>query len=103
MLNQKIRDHVAASNISDGIPDTDHEIIETIREGDHVWTGDRSDRRWWTDCFTVVNVDGMLIGFADAETTGDDSPRDRGWEFDQSTICEVEAFERTVTEYRPVG
>jgi hypothetical protein len=101
-MNAKIREHVAAYNAANGFETTDEEIIATIREADRVWRGDESERRWWTDCLTVVEVDGMLIGFGDAITTGDDSPRDVGWEFDPSTICEVVAKEVVTTVYEPV-
>ena len=40
--------------------------------------------------FKVVEIDGMLIGFNDAEATGDSSPDDVGFEFDPETIVEVE-------------
>jgi hypothetical protein len=101
-MNEKIRAHVAAFNIANGFPPSDEGVIETIREGDRVWRGYESERRWWTDCLTVVAVNGMLIGFADAITTGDDSPRDKGWEFDPTTICEVVAEQVTTTIYKPV-
>jgi hypothetical protein len=61
------------------------------------------NRRWWTDCFVVVEVDGMLIGFDGATTTGDDSPSDKGWKFDPSSICEVQAREVTTTVYDRVA
>ena len=99
-MNEKIREHVRAYNEKQGYVDQDDsDIIETIRDAKEVWSGNDSDRRWWTDCFTVVEVDGMLIGFDDAKTTGDDSPRDKGWEFDPSSICEVVAKEVITTIY----
>lgn len=51
----------------------------------------------------VVEVDGMLIGFDGATTTGDDSPSDKGWEFNPSSICEVQAKEVTTTVYGRVA
>ena len=98
-MNEKIRSHVAKYNTEKGWEATDESIVETIIEGKHVWSGHESSRRWWTDCFTVVEIDGMLIGFDDAKTTGDDSPRDKGWEFDPSSICEVRTKEVTTTVY----
>lgn len=59
--------------------------------------------RWWNDVYTVVEIDGRLIGFIDGETTGDDGLYDVGWKFDESTISEAEAYEVTVTKYRPKG
>ena len=96
-MDEKIRSHVAKYNAANAWETTDKSIVETIREGKHVWSGDESSRRWWTDCFTVVDVGGMLIGFDDAKTTGDESAEDRGWEFDQESICEVRSKEVTTT------
>jgi len=101
-MNEKIRNHVAEYNAVKGWDTTEESIIKTIYEAKRIWVGERSDRRWWTDCSAVVDVNGMLIGFDDAETTGDDSPRDKGWEFDPSSICEVEAEEVTTTIYKPI-
>jgi hypothetical protein len=99
-MNQKIREHVSKFNEGNGWSVDDDTLIETIRESERVWRGGESGRRWWTDCFTVVTVNGMLIGFGDAITTGDDSPSDKGWEFDPESICEVEAYEVTTTHYK---
>lgn len=76
-MNEKIRAYVAKYNASKARGTDDESIIDTIMEANYIWSGDESDRRWWTDCFTVVEVDGMLIGFADAKTTGDYSPSDK--------------------------
>lgn len=37
-----------------------------------------------------VEIDGMIIGFGNAKSTGDMSARESGWEFDTSTIFEME-------------
>ena len=98
-MNEKIRQHVAKFAESKGWPTDEESLIEVIFEANMVWRGNESSRRWWTDCFMVVDVDGMLIGFDGAITTGDDSPRDKGWEFDPSTICEVEPREVVTKTY----
>lgn len=98
-MNAKIRAHVAQFNERMGFGTSEDDIIDTIRESCVEWSGDEAERRWWTERFTVVNVDGMMIGFDDATTTGDDSPSDKGWEFDPSTICEVSPREVTITVY----
>lgn len=94
-MNEKIRAHVKAYNEAQGFKTDDNGIILTIRESPEVWTGNFSGRRHWDDCLTVVNVNGMLVGFDNAKTTGDESPSDKGWEFNADSICEVE--EKTVT------
>lgn len=100
-MNENIYKHVAAYNAANGYGTSEEDVIDTIREGKVVWQGDESPRRWWTDCFVVVDIGGMLIGFAGAITTGDDSPSDKGWEFDPETIGEVVKKEVTTTVYVP--
>lgn len=102
-MNEKIREHVKKYLKAKGRSTADESIIETITEGKIVWTGNESSRRHWTDCFRVVEVDGMLIGFNDAIVTGDDSPFDKGWEFDLSSICEVQSKEVITTIYERVA
>ena len=104
-MNQKIRDHVAKYNNSNGWGSSNDDIVFSIREGGKaIWEGHHKRRRWWVDFFRVIDIDGMKIGFWDAETTGDDSASDKGWEFDPKTICEVvEKTEIvTVTSYWPM-
>ena len=74
------------------------DFYETLMEGgDIVYTEDIGSRRWWNDVFCVCDLDGRLIGFDSAETTGDNSPADVGWEFDINTICDVEKKEEVKT------
>ena len=71
-------------------------------ECDEVYCESKGNRRWWEDLFVVVDIgDEMLVGFNSARTTGDDSPSDKGWEFDPDTICEVEKVTETkvITTY----
>ena len=98
-MNDTIRQHVLKYNIASGHGESEEDIIDTILEGDFVWRGKENRRRWWSEWFTVVKVDGMLIGFEGALTSGDDSPQDKGWEFDPSSICEVTAKVVTTNVY----
>jgi len=98
-VNEKIRQHVAKFAESKGWSTDEKTLVEVIVEANIVWRGNESSRRWWTDCFMVVEVNGMMIGFDGAITTGDDSPREKGWEFNPETICEVEPREVTTTTY----
>jgi len=101
-MNEKVRKHVAAFNETQGWETSDESIIDTIREAKEVFQGKSYPRRWWSEHLSVVEVNGMLIGFDDASTTGDDSPRDKGWEFDPDSICEVRSREVTTTVYERV-
>jgi hypothetical protein len=41
------------------------------------------------------------VGYADAETAGDENAEEKGWTFQESSICDVEPYEFTETRYRP--
>ena len=103
-MNEAIKAHILASLKKD-YPDkeiTDDWILDALL-GDYKYEEVTSTHRWWNDVFRVTEIDGMLIGFDWAVTTGDDSARDKGWEFDPSSVCEVEATTETITRtiYKP--
>jgi len=58
-----------------------------------------SPHRWWDDLFCVVNINGTLIGYEWASTTGDNNIFDVGWTFDKSSICYVKKEEVIITKY----
>ena len=105
-MNGKIYRHLKAYNEKNGWKmNSDEDMLETLEEcGEIVFKNVLDERRWWSDVFKVTFLDGMLIGFNSATTTGDDSPKDKGWEFDPTSICEVERHEETkvVVTYTPV-
>lgn len=55
------------------------EVLEAI--GEELEIIDREDHRWWTICTQVYKVGEALIGLVIAETTGDRSPNECGWEY----------------------
>lgn len=100
-MKENIKKHLEEYAISKGYGTDDATLIEIVREGKQVYSEVTGSRRWWDEVFTVVEVNGMLIGFDDAHTTGDLSPRETGWEFDPKSICEVEKTEKVITVYQP--
>ena len=82
-----------------------YDIERALSDRDPVWEGERSHRRHWADVFRVVEIEGVLIGYGAAETTGDDSPHDKGWELELDTICEVAPVTKLVevTTYEPIS
>lgn len=98
-MSEKIREHVRQYNVREFDDASDDAIIETIRDAKVIWSKMTTSRRWWDEEFRVVEIDGMLIGYDGADTTGDESATDKGWEFDPSSICEVEAKQVVKTEY----
>lgn len=59
-------------------------------------------RRWWSDTFEVVEIMGKLVGYNGATTTGDDTPIEKGWEFDPNSLYFVEKVTEMVevTSYK---
>lgn len=98
-MKEHIKNHLIAHNQKHGYPVTDEALIETLRDPKAVWKGGEEQHRWWA-CYTkVVEIDGMLIGFQDARSSGDMSAQERGWEFDPKSVFEAEAKEVTTTVY----
>lgn len=88
-----------------GEPFTD-DLTEFFYEIGSDWTWDEQlgSSRWWDNLFVVQEINGKLIGYEWAATTGDRSARDRGWEFNENSICFVEPYTETitVTKYREI-
>lgn len=72
---------------------------EWIGWDDHIYSESLGSSRWWDNLFCVTEVNGVLIGFGWASTTGDNNIFDAGWEFDKDTICYVDKKEVTTTKY----
>jgi len=92
-MNDKIRKHLQEALEKEGIKieEVGENWYEVLTEfGKEVYSESVGKRRWWEDIFKVVEIDGMLIGYRDAVTTGDDSTYDKGWEFEEGSVCEVE-------------
>lgn len=101
-INETIKQHLIQYAKSKGWGEDDATLIEILEESDRVYEKHTGDQRWWSNYFNVVEIDGMLIGFDSARTTGDRSPRETGWEFDPGSICHVESKQVTTTAYEPV-
>ncbi len=61
---------------------------------------DGSRDRSYMTYFCVVELDGMKIGFYNAESECDLSPSDMGWDFELDCCREVEERKITTIEYR---
>ena len=89
-MNDIIKKHVGEYLRVQDMNDSEDSIIEWIRYSDEIYSEIVDTKRWWKVVFRVVEIDGMFIGFDDAETTGDNSPSDVGFEFNPESIVEVE-------------
>ena len=72
---------------------------EWIGWEDDVYRESLGSSRWWENIFRVTEIEGVLIGYGWATTTGDNNIFDVGWEFDKSSICYVEKKEVITTKY----
>lgn len=101
-MNEKIKQHLIAYAAKNNWSTDDDTLIEVLTEGADVYRKKISNSRWWYTEFIVTEIDGMLIGYEYASANRDEHVRDLGWEFDESTICEVEPVQKTVTVYEKV-
>ena len=70
-----------------------------MRDAKVLWKSNGDKHRWWTVYTYVVEINGMYIGYEDAETTGDMNAREAGYEFNIDSICEYEPKEIKTTIY----
>lgn len=99
-MNEKILNHVKTYNVSQGYGISEDDCIETIKESKVVWKDSGDKHRWYILYNYVVEVNGMFIGYREAENTGDG---ETGYEFKPSTIHECRPVEKTVIVYEPVS
>ena len=92
-MNLKIKEYLEKFNADNGYGTSDKDIIETLLEEEEVYRETLTKHRWWIGIFVVVDVGGKLIGYDWAETTGDNTAEEAGWEFDPESICEVKTQE----------
>lgn len=87
-IEMKVKvDYICEENKDDiydylnGLRSLDTEVIDNLR--------------WWNEIVKVVKVGNIFIKFKYAETTGDDSPFDKGYDLDSLSSI-VEVFPHTI-------
>ena len=103
-MNEEIKRIIGAALEKKGYEKNEESILDfLLYSAKEIHSEVTGSRRWWDEVFKVVDVDGTKIGYDWAETTGDDSARDKGWEFDPESVCFVEEETVTVTKtvYKP--
>lgn len=99
-MNKKIYEHLKEHCRKEKCDFEESDILEILREEDEVYI-EKYDPRIMSDevfeFFRVVKVDGMLIGYNDAvaNTAGQLTAHECGWDFDPESCCEVERHEET--------
>jgi len=101
-MNKEIKDFLMGYCKDNGYEVSERGIKEALRDKGEIYSEMLETRRWWIDVFFVVAVDEKLIGYDWAETTGDSSAEEMGWEFDINSVCEVEKKEKTVVVYEKI-
>ena len=78
----------------------DEQLLETLTECFEEIDSQFLDKhRWWDTYRKVIKIDDKYIGYITADTTGDESAWEKGFEFDPDQLCEMEATEKTITVF----
>ena len=101
-LNPEIRIIIEAVCLREGLEANDSDIVEVLRERGEVYSEIGASHRWYDEKMVVVEIDNHLIQFDWYHLTGDTSVSDMGLEFDLSSVKLCEAYQVTVTQYRPI-
>ena len=98
--NEKIIQYLKDYSVSRGYAEKDFAELLTLERP--IYTERVCERRHWDEYFYVAKVGNKYIGFEWAESTGDNSIWDLGWEFYPDTIVEVEPIQKLITIYNVV-
>jgi len=79
--------------------ENDNELLEVLYNFKILYKDSGDEHRHWVEHQYVVKVKDTYIGYCNAETTGDMSPWEVGYEFDPDSVCEMEPVQKTVTTY----
>lgn len=95
-----LRNHNAENNW--GVEERD--LFETLNESKRVHEQRRAVHRWWNSVYRVCEIEGNLIGFTWAESTGDSDLSDLGWEphLEDIHFCEKHEEVVTLTKFRKI-
>jgi len=80
---------------------TKEDLLELLQESDRVYREEIGTHRWWNEYRYTVDVKGRLIGYIYAEANSDESVYELDYEFDPSSVCDMELAEMVITVYRP--
>jgi hypothetical protein len=101
-LNPEIQKVLEGVCLREGWGTTDKDFAEVLLESKELYSEIGSSHRWYDEKTLVVQVEGKLIQYDDYHITGDNSASDMGLDFDLSSVKFCEAYQVTVTKYRPI-
>ena len=79
--------------------ENDNELLEVLRNFDVIHKELCDSHRWWNEYQYVIRIKDTYIGYCNAETTGDMSASEVGYDFEPDSICEMEPIQKTITTY----
>ena len=100
-LDPQIRKLLESVCLKNGWETTDKDLVEVLIESDTIWSALGASHRWYDEKTVVVNIEDTLIQYEWYHLTGDDSVWDMGLAFDLSSVQLCEAYQVTITKYRP--
>jgi len=71
--------------------------------GEYIFKEELGDSRWWSNLFCVQKFGERWIGYVWAETTGDDSAYEKGWTFNEDSVCFVEPIEVVTKSFKKIS
>ena len=96
-MDSRIKKHLEQYGVSQGWDVTDEDILLEILMEANQYMGVTAYSYYYQDEFRyVVEIGGMIIGYIYAEANRDESMSDLGYEFDDSTVCEMRPIEKTI-------
>ena len=100
-MNDKIREHLEQYAAKNDWGELDDDLMFDILFSERPLAIFDRDMHRWGEYFTaVVEIDGMILGFLSAQTTGDQDLEGMGYEFDPDTVREMETYQAMITQYR---
>ena len=79
--------------------ENDNELLDILRDLKEVKEELIEKHRWWNEYEYIVKLGDTYIRYIYADTTGDMSPSEAGYDFNPDLICEMEQIEKTITTY----
>jgi hypothetical protein len=103
-MNERIKKHLILSAIKEGYETDDVSLWDCLTDCMELYNESVGRSRWWDNRFVVTRLNGVLLGYMSAQTTGVDSPWEKGWEFDLGSVCEDEKEVKMdkVVKYKPI-
>lgn len=95
-MNKRVEQHLEQYCKNKGWEIKSGILLEILQNAKQLAKKEINQCRWWND----VEINRMFIGYVYAEANRDESMSDLGYEFDSSTICEMQLVEKIIKDYK---